>query len=119
MSILVDENTRVLVQGITGREGSFHARACIAYGTQVVAGVRRARAASFSTIRIPVFESVADAVEQTGANLSLIFVPPPSLPTPSPNRRTPGCLSSFVSPRESRRWTWCALYVTWKISRCA
>ena len=80
MSILVDENTRVLVQGITGREGSFHARACIAYGTQVVAGVTPGKGGQLFDDKIPVFESVADAVEQTGANLSLIFVPPAFAP---------------------------------------
>ena len=77
MAILVDENTRVLVQGITGREGSFHARACIAYGTKVVAGVTPGKGGQLFDDDIPVFESVAEAVDQTGANLSLIFVPPP------------------------------------------
>ena len=80
MSILVDENTRVLVQGITGREGSFHARACIAYGTKVVAGVTPGKGGQLFDDKIPVFESVADAVEQTDANLSLIFVPPAFAP---------------------------------------
>ncbi len=80
MSVLVDENTRVVVQGITGREGSFHARACKAYGTNVVAGVTPGKGGQLFDDAIPVFDSVEEAVEQTGANLSLIFVPPPFAP---------------------------------------
>ncbi len=76
MSILVDENTRVLVQGITGREGSFHAKACISYGTKVVAGVTPGKGGQLFGGEVPVFDSVAEAVDQTDANLSLIFVPP-------------------------------------------
>ena len=77
MGILVDEQTRVLVQGITGREGSFHARACMAYGTNVVAGVTPGRGGEVFNDAAPVFDSVAQAVAETGANMSLIFVPPP------------------------------------------
>ena len=77
MGILVDEQTRVLVQGITGREGSFHARACMAYGTNVVAGVTPGRGGELFNDTAPVFDSVAQAVAATGANMSLIFVPPP------------------------------------------
>ena len=77
MGILVDEQTRVLVQGITGREGSFHARACMAYGTNVVAGVTPGRGGEVFNDTAPVFDSVAQAVAATGANMSLIFVPPP------------------------------------------
>ena len=80
MAILVDESTRVLVQGITGREGSFHARACITYGTEVVAGVTPGKGGQLFDDKIPVFESVSEAVDQTGANLSLIFVPPAFAP---------------------------------------
>ena len=75
MSILIDDNTRLLVQGITGSEGSFHARKCIEYGTKVVAGVTPGKGgSSFDTI--PVFNSVEQAVKETGANVSMIFVPP-------------------------------------------
>ena len=77
MGILVDEQTRVLVQGITGREGSFHARACMSYGTNVVAGVTPGRGGEVFNDTAPVFDSVAQAVAATGANMSLIFVPPP------------------------------------------
>jgi succinyl-CoA synthetase alpha subunit len=75
MSVLVDKNTRLVVQGITGKEGSFHARQCIAYGTQVVAGVTPGKGGQ-KMDEVPVFNTVRDAVEKAGANTSLIFVPP-------------------------------------------
>jgi succinyl-CoA synthetase alpha subunit len=75
MSIFVDKNTRVVVQGITGREGRFHARQCIAYGTRVVAGVTPGKAGQ-EVDEVPVFDTVRDAVAETGADCSLIFVPP-------------------------------------------
>lgn len=77
MSILVDENTRLLVQGITGREGSFHAQRCREYGTNLVAGVTPGRGGQNFDGDIPVFDTVEEAVEKTRANCSLIFVPPP------------------------------------------
>ncbi|MQF94329.1 MAG: succinate--CoA ligase subunit alpha [SAR202 cluster bacterium] len=80
MGVLVDENTRVLVQGITGREGSFHARGCMAYGTNVVAGVTPGRGGVMFDDKVPVFNSVEEAVDETGANMSLIFVPPAFAP---------------------------------------
>ncbi len=76
MSILVDENTRLLVQGITGSEGSFHTRRCIEYGTNVVAGVTPGKGGS-TFDGVPVFNSIEQAVKETGANASMIFVPPP------------------------------------------
>ncbi|MGN6591869.1 MAG: succinate--CoA ligase subunit alpha [Terriglobales bacterium] len=76
MSILVDRHTRLLVQGITGREGSFHARMCREYGTQVVAGVTPGKGGADHE-GTPVFDTVRQAVEKTGANVSVIFVPPP------------------------------------------
>lgn len=75
MSILVDENTRLLVQGITGSEGSFHTQRCIEYGTRVVAGVTPGKGGS-QHVAVPVFNSVEKAVSETGANASLMFVPP-------------------------------------------
>jgi len=75
MSILVDKNTRLLVQGITGGEGSFHARRCIEYGTTVVAGVTPGKGGS-EVFGVPVFNSVDKAVAETGANAAIIFVPP-------------------------------------------
>jgi succinyl-CoA synthetase alpha subunit len=75
MAILVNENTRLLVQGITGREGMFHTQQAVAYGTKVVAGVTPGKGGS-SVDGIPVFNTVREAREQTGANASVIFVPP-------------------------------------------
>ncbi len=75
MSIFVDKNSRVVVQGITGKEGQFHTRHCVDYGTQVVAGVTPGKAGQ-KMDEIPVFNTVKDAVTETGANCSLIFVPP-------------------------------------------
>ena len=76
MSILVDSSTRVVVQGITGREGSFHTRRCIEYGTKVVAGVTPGRGGEKAE-GVPVFNTVRQAVTETGANCGLIFVPAP------------------------------------------
>ncbi len=76
MGILVNEESRIVVQGITGREGSFHARSCRAYGTNVVAGVTPGKGGQLFDEAVPVFDSVAEAVEQAGANVCLIFVPP-------------------------------------------
>ncbi|MFC1489340.1 succinate--CoA ligase subunit alpha [Thermodesulfobacteriota bacterium] len=76
MSIFVDKNTRLVVQGITGKEGQFHARQCIEYGTNVVAGVTPGKGGQ-NMDDVPVFNTVNDAVAQTGANCSMIFVPPP------------------------------------------
>jgi len=75
MSIFVDKNTRLLVQGITGKEGQFHARQCIDYGTNVVAGVTPGKGGQ-KMDDVPVFNTVREAVEHTGANCSMIFVPP-------------------------------------------
>ena len=77
MSILVNKNTRLLVQGITGNAGSFHASQCKAYGTNLVAGVTPGKGGQTFEDTVPVFDSVHQAVEQTGANASVIFVPPP------------------------------------------
>ncbi len=75
MSIFVNKETKLLVQGITGREGQFHTRQCIEYGTQVVAGVTPGKGGQ-TMDNVPVFNSVKEAVENTGANCSMIFVPP-------------------------------------------
>ena len=80
MGILLNEESRIVVQGITGREGSFHARAGMAYGTNVVAGVTPGRGGQLFEEQVPVFDSMEEAVRETGANVSLIFVPPPFAP---------------------------------------
>jgi succinyl-CoA synthetase alpha subunit len=76
MSIFVNKNSRVVVQGITGKEGQFHTRHCIAYGTRVVAGVTPGKAGQ-KMDDVPVFNTVKSAVNEADANCSLIFVPPP------------------------------------------
>lgn len=75
MSVLVDKNTRLLVQGITGKAGGFHTRQCMEYGTNVVAGVTPGRGGEKFGDKVPVFDTVAEAREQTGCNVSVIFVP--------------------------------------------
>ena len=77
MSIFADKNSRAVVQGITGKEGQFHTRHCIDYGTEVVAGVTPGKGGQ-KMDAVPVFNTVKDAVDSTGANCSLIFVPPAS-----------------------------------------
>ena len=77
MSVLVDKNTKLLVQGITGSAGSFHAKQCLEYGTQVVAGVTPGRGGEKFEGKVPVFDTVKQAVKATGENASVIFVPPP------------------------------------------
>ena len=77
MSILVDKNTKLIVQGITGGEGSFHAQACLDYGTNVVAGVTPGKGGLMWENEVPVFNTVEQAIQQTGANTSIIFVPAP------------------------------------------
>lgn len=77
MAILIDENTRLLVQGITGREGSFHTEQMQAFGTKVVGGIRPGKGGT-EVLSVPVFDTVADAVKQTGANAWVSFVPGPA-----------------------------------------
>lgn len=76
MSVFIDESTRLVVQGITGRDGSFHARQMIEYGTRVVAGVVPGKGGQTFDDSVPIFDTVAEAVAETGANASVIYVPP-------------------------------------------
>src|SRR5438105_10451935 len=76
MSVFIDKSTRLIVQGLTGREGTFHAKAAAAYGTQVVGGVTPGKGGTTHE-GWPVFNTVDDAVRETGAHASVIFVPPP------------------------------------------
>ena len=77
MSILIDRATKLLVQGITGRDGSFHARQMIEYGTRVVGGVVPGKGGQTFDDRVPIFDTVAEAVRETGADTSVLYVPPP------------------------------------------
>ena len=76
MSILIDKTTRVICQGITGAQGTFHSEQAIAYGTKMVGGVTPGKGGE-KHIGLPVFNTVAEAVEKTGANATAIYVPPP------------------------------------------
>ncbi|MDD5094223.1 MAG: succinate--CoA ligase subunit alpha [Dehalococcoidia bacterium] len=78
MSILINENTRLCIQGITGGEGTFHARACIEYGTKIVAGMTPNKGGTLWENKVPVFNTMQQAVKETGANASMIFVPAPA-----------------------------------------
>ena len=77
MSVFIDKHTKLIIQGITGRDGSFHAKQMIEYGTQVVAGVTPGKGGQTFEGTVPIFNTVADAVKATGANTSVIYVPPP------------------------------------------
>jgi len=80
MAVLVDKNTKLIVQGITGKEGTFHAEQCIAYGTNVVGGVTPGKGGTsieLSGKQVPIFNTVLEAREKAGANATVIFVPPP------------------------------------------
>jgi succinyl-CoA synthetase alpha subunit len=77
VSIFIDKNTRLLIQGITGRDGSFHARQMIEYGTKVVGGVTPGKGGQKFDDKVPIFNTVADAVKKTSANATVIYVPPP------------------------------------------
>jgi succinyl-CoA synthetase alpha subunit len=77
VSIFIDKTTRLLIQGITGRDGSFHARQMIEYGTKVVGGVTPGKGGQKFEENVPIFNTVADAVKETGANATVIYVPPP------------------------------------------
>jgi succinyl-CoA synthetase alpha subunit len=96
MSILVGRDTRLLVQGITGREGEFHARACQEYGTNVVSGVTPGKSGQTALDgTVPVFDTVAEAVRETGANTSLIFVPASGAPDAVMEAATAGIATIF------------------------
>src|SRR3954467_1191841 len=76
MSILINKNTRVICQGITGSQGTFHSEQAIAYGTKMVGGVTPGKGGS-KHLDLPVFDTVAEAVSKTGCNATVIYVPPP------------------------------------------
>ena len=78
MSVLVDKNTRLVVQGITGSAGAFHTRQCMDYGTNVVAGVTPGKGGQMFDGTVPVFDTVWEARQKTGCNASMVFVPAPA-----------------------------------------
>ena len=91
MSVLIDENTRLVVQGITGRDGSFHAGQMIEYGTNVVAGVTPGKGGQKFQDKVPIFDSVAEAVKETNANTSVIYVRAPFAPDAVCEAADAGC----------------------------
>ena len=91
MSVLVNKDSKIIVQGITGSQGTFHTEQCIDYGTQVVGGVTPGRGGQ-EHLGVPVFNTMREGVEQTGADVSMILVPPP-FAAPEPI-----CQSPFISP---------------------
>jgi succinyl-CoA synthetase alpha subunit len=111
VGVLIDRSTRVVVQGITGREGSFHTQQMQAYGTRVVAGVVPGKGGS-ETLGVPVFDTVREAVEATGADASFVIVPPPFAADAVMEA------SASASPRAPRCWTWCVRSPSWSARRC-
>ena len=107
MSVLIDKSTRLLVQGITGREGTFHAKQAQAYGTNVVGGVTPGKGGTTHE-GWPVFNTVADAVRETGANASVIFVPPPGGADAVMEAAERDSRSRCASPKAFRCSTCCA-----------
>ena len=89
MAILVDKNTKVICQGFTGKNGTFHSEQAIAYGTKMVGGVTPGKGGT-TPLGLPVFDTVAEAMAKTGANASVIYVPPPGAADAISRRSTPG-----------------------------
>ena len=105
MSILVNERTKVICQGFTGKQGTFHSEQCLAYGTQLVGGVTPGRGGE-QHLGLPVFDTVRDAVRATGATASMIYVPAPTPPTRFSRPSTPASSWWCASPRACRSTTW-------------
>ena len=99
MSILVDKNTRLIVQGITGNEGLFHTTQMVAYGTNVVGGVTPGKGGEWVLEKLPVFDSVKTAKDATDANATIIFVPRASRRTPCLKPPMQAFPSSFALPK--------------------
>jgi succinyl-CoA synthetase alpha subunit len=104
MSVLIDKNTKVICQGFTGKNGTFHSEQAIAYGTKMVGGTSPGKGGS-SHLGLPVFDTVAEAKDKTGCDASVIYVPP-ARPMPFARRSLPRLRSSSASPRAFRCSTW-------------
>ncbi len=107
VSVLVDRHSRVLIQGMTGREGRFHTEQMRAFGTNIVAGVSPGKGGTRRD-GVPVFDTVADAAAATGANVAGVFVPPAFAADAIMEAASTVCRSPCASPRGSRCTTWCA-----------
>ena len=105
MAVLVSKETKVICQGFTGSQGTFHSEQAIAYGTQMVGGVTPGKGGSIH-LDLPVFDTVRDAVEKTGADATVIYVPPPFAGRQSWKPLTPKSPLSFVLRKESLCWIW-------------
>ncbi len=107
MSILIDKNTRVVCQGITGKAGEFHSKNCLEYGTKLVAGVTPGKGGQ-TALGVPVFDTVHEAVEKEGADAAMIFVPAAFTADAILEAVDAGCAWSSRSPKACRCSTWCA-----------
>ena len=105
MAILINKNTRVICQGFTGKNGTFHSEQAIAYGTQMVGGTSPGKGGS-THLGLPVFDTVAEAKAKKDCNASVIYVPPAGLQTPFAKRLRHRLRSLSASPKGSRCWTW-------------
>jgi succinyl-CoA synthetase alpha subunit len=106
MAVLVNKNTKVICQGFTGAQGTFHSEQAIAYGTKMVGGVTPGKAGQLH-LGLPVFNTVADAVRDTGANASVIYVPPPFAADAILEAVDAKFRLSLRLPKAFPSWTWC------------